>query len=211
MGTLATCSVPLYRLQLVPGDPQSYLVDGKAEPMGRQQVEVVLRDGTVVRPDLPTSRYGPVLAAGRSEKYAYALADANAANLRAADEWLAMGRARNLTELRKAQDTHQGMAFVHTLATDTGGTAYFADASVVPNVSDALAALCAKPSPSPEVDSPVLDGSTTACLWGKVGDAVLRRSTLIIRSPRRAGSSATPPRCGRWPTRWTSSGPTASP
>jgi acyl-homoserine-lactone acylase len=163
----------LYRLQLVPGDPTSYLVDGRAEPMGRQEIEVVQQDGSPFRDVLYTSRYGPVLAAARSDEVAYAIADVNAANLRAADEWLAMGRARNLTQLRAAQDTYQGMPFIYTLATDASGTAYFSDASLVPHVTDAQAARCAKPSPDPSLDALVLDGSNSACLWGKDPDAVV--------------------------------------
>ncbi|MEU4235025.1 penicillin acylase family protein [Nonomuraea sp. NPDC026600] len=162
----------VYQLKLA-GDRTSYLVDGHAEPVGRQEVEVALPDGTTSSHTLYTSRYGPVLAAGHTDKLAYALADANAANLRAADEWLAMGRAGNLTQLRAAQSTYQGLAFVHTLATDIGGTAYFADASVVPHVTDAKARRCEKPSPIPGLDAYVLDGSTSACLWGKDPDAVV--------------------------------------
>ncbi|MCG5218201.1 penicillin acylase family protein [Streptosporangium soli] len=162
----------VYQLKLA-GDRTSYLVDGRAEPLGRQEVEVTLQDGTTTGHTLYTSRYGPVLAAGHTDKVAYALADANAANLRTADEWLAMARARNLAQLRAAQVTHQGMAFVHTLATDIGGTAHFADASVVPHVTDAQARRCAKPSPIPGLEAYVLDGSTSACLWGKDRDAVV--------------------------------------
>ncbi|MFC5835424.1 penicillin acylase family protein [Nonomuraea insulae] len=163
----------LYRLDLVKGDPDSYVVDGRAEPMGRQVVEVTLQDGTTVDHTLSTSRYGPVLADGRTDEAAYAFADVNAANLRPADEWLAMARAGDLTGLRTAQSTYQSMPFVHTLATDTAGTAYFADASVVPHVTDAQAERCAKPSPMPGLEEYVLDGSTSACLWGKDRDAVV--------------------------------------
>ncbi|MEV7807142.1 penicillin acylase family protein [Microbispora sp. NPDC088329] len=161
----------VYRLKLA--DDRSYLVDGRAEPMGEQEVEVTLPDGTVAGHRLRTSRYGPVLAVGQTGEAAYALADANAANLRAADEWLAMARAGSLDELREAQRTYQGMPFVHTLATDASGTAYFADTSVVPHVTDAQARRCAASSPMPGLDAYVLDGSTSACLWGRDGDAVV--------------------------------------
>ncbi|MFG1822697.1 penicillin acylase family protein [Microbispora bryophytorum] len=161
----------VYRLKLAGG--HSYLVDGRAEPMGEQEVTVTLPDGTVSVHTLLTSRYGPVLATGHTDEAAYALADANAANLRAADEWLALARAGNLDELRTAQRTYQGMPFVHTLATDASGTAYFADTSVVPHVTDAEAKRCAEPSPDPGLDAYVLDGSTSACLWGRDGDAVV--------------------------------------
>ncbi|MEV0822037.1 penicillin acylase family protein [Nonomuraea rubra] len=161
----------LYRLRLA-GDG-AYLVDGRAEPMGRQRIEVPLKDGTVTDRTLYTSRYGPVLAEGRSDEYAYAFADANAANLRAADEWLAMAKAGDLAELRAAQDTFQGLPFVYTLATDVSGTATFADASVVPHVSDDRARRCAVPAPDPSLEAFTLDGSTSACLWGRDRDAVV--------------------------------------
>ncbi|NUP01414.1 MAG: peptidase S45 [Nonomuraea sp.] len=163
----------LYRLALVPGDPSSYLVDGRPEPMGRQEVEVTLQDGSIVTRTLPTSRYGPVLAAGRTEEAAYAVADVNAANLRSPDAWLAMAKAGDLAGLRAAQDRYQGLPFVHTLATDTGGSAYFADASLVPHITDARLRRCAEPPPAPGMDVTVLDGSTGACLPGRDADAVV--------------------------------------
>ncbi|MER7498692.1 penicillin acylase family protein [Nonomuraea pusilla] len=163
----------LYRLKLVPGQRTTYLVDGRPEPMGRQEVSVDVRDaGGAVKPvttTLHTSRYGPVLAEGWTDGAALALADVNAANLRFADEWLAMGAARDLTALRRAQDTYQGMPFVHTLATDVGGEAYFADASVVPHVTDEQAGRC-RVQDDPELF--VLDGSRSACLWGSDPDAI---------------------------------------
>ncbi|MFF0575475.1 penicillin acylase family protein [Streptosporangium saharense] len=163
----------LYQLKLVPGLRTSYLVDGRAEPMGRQEVSVTVRDAggatRTVTTTLFTSRYGPVLGSGWTDRTALALADANAANLRFADEWLAMATARDLTELRRAQDTHQGTPFVYTLAADVKGGTYFADTSVVPHVTDEQAERC-RAQDDPE--TLVLDGSTSACLWGRDADAV---------------------------------------
>ena len=168
----------LYQLALVPGEPTSYLVDGRAEPMGRQQVTVTVKKpggGTsAVTRTLYSSRYGPVLATGWTDRSAFALADANASNLRSTNEWLAMGTAHDLTQLRAAQDTYQGLPFVYTLATDTGGTTYFADASVVPNVTDALAERCVGTSEGKpqDPDMVVLDGSRSGCVWGRDTDAI---------------------------------------
>ncbi|MEV4836491.1 penicillin acylase family protein [Nonomuraea sp. NPDC049486] len=163
----------LYRLKLVPGRRTTYLVDGRPEPMGRQEVSVTVRDAggatRAVATTLYTSRYGPVLAAGWTEGTAIALADVNAANLRFADEWLAIGAARDLAGLRRAQDTYQGMPFVYTLAADAGGETYFADASVVPHVTDEQADRC-RAGDDPE--TLILDGSTSACLWGEDADAI---------------------------------------
>ncbi|WP_043630855.1 penicillin acylase family protein [Nonomuraea candida] len=164
----------LYRLELAPGQRTAYLVDGRPEPMGRQEVPVTVRDAggatRAVTTTLYTSRYGPVLATGWTDRTAIALADANAAQLRFADEWLAMGAARDLAGLRRAQETHQGMPFVYTLAADAGGRAYFADASVVPHVTDERARRCrVQDGPEPLV----LDGSTSDCLWGRDADAIV--------------------------------------
>ncbi|MFC7388204.1 penicillin acylase family protein [Sphaerisporangium rhizosphaerae] len=163
----------LYRLKLVPGTRTTYLVDGRPEPMGRQEVSVTVKNAhgvtSAVTTTLSTSRYGPVLATGWTEETALALADVNAANLRFADEWLAMGAARDLPALRRAQDTYQGMPFVYTLAADAGGQAYFADASVVPHVTDEQAERC-RAQDDPEML--ILDGSTSACLWGEDAEAI---------------------------------------
>lgn len=168
----------LYQLTLAPGDPTSYLVDGKALPMTRQNVSVtVLGDdgkrSTVVH-TLYSTKYGPVLGADWTATTAIALDDANADNVRAMNEWLAMDTSQSLGQLHRAQDTYQAIPFVNTIATDTAGTVYYGDAGVVPNVTDTEAARC--------IDTPlgrhafpgtfILDGSTSTCGWGTDPDAI---------------------------------------
>ncbi|MGP9016919.1 penicillin acylase family protein [Streptomyces sp. BR1] len=175
--TSYTDHASVYRLTLAPGDPTSYLVDGKAVPMTRRTVPVTVRDAdgkqsTVTR-TLYSSRYGPVLADGWTATEAYALRDANADNLRSMNEWLAMGRAKNLAELKQAQRTYQGVPWTYTIATDTSGTAYFTDSSVVPHVSDDQLKQCAVPGGHDDLPV-VLDGSRTACDWGSDPDALVR-------------------------------------
>lgn len=170
----------VYRLTLVPGDPTSYLVDGRAERMGRQDVPVTVRgaDGrlsTVTR-TIYTSRYGPVLAdqdagVGWTDTYAYAFRDANADNLRSMSEWLAMDRSQSVAELKRAQDTYQGMPWSYTFASDVSGATYFTDSSAVPHLSDEQLARCTL---VPSHDLPaVLDGSITSCAWGTDPGAVV--------------------------------------
>jgi acyl-homoserine-lactone acylase len=166
----------LYRLSLVPGDPTSYLVDGHAIAMDRQEVTVTVRDpagqlSTVTR-TLYSSRYGPVLGTGWTTANAFAVRDAGADNLRSVDEWLAMGRSENLAQLRAAQDTYQGLPWTYTLAADTGGTVYFADASVAPHVTAALEHRCQVGQLPGDVPIPILNGSTSACGWGSDPDAI---------------------------------------
>jgi acyl-homoserine-lactone acylase len=173
----------LYRLALVPGDPTSYLVDGHAVAMTRRTVTVTVRgpSGTLSRVTraLYTSRYGPLLASGWTATTAYAIDDANADNVRSVSEWLAMESSQNLSQLRAAQDTYQGLPWLYTEATDTSGAVYFADASVAPHVTDAEANRCqaggapGRPgAKGPAGGTVVLDGSTSSCHWGSDPDAI---------------------------------------
>ncbi|MCT9110047.1 penicillin acylase family protein [Streptomyces mirabilis] len=164
-----------YALKLVPGDPTSYVVDGKAEPMKRRTVPVTVRDengrlSTVDR-TLYTSRFGPVLSSAWTTKTAYAVRDANADNLRSMNAWLAMGKARNLAQLRTAQNTYQGIPWTYTLAADTSGGTYFTDSSAVPHLTDEQLGRCTLPADN---ETPAaLDGSTSACAWGSDPDALV--------------------------------------
>ncbi|MCO6009647.1 penicillin acylase family protein [Actinoallomurus purpureus] len=168
----------LYQLALVPGRPTSYRVNGRTESMSRRTVKVTVRgsDGrpsTVTR-TLYSSRYGPVIATGWTATTAFAVRDANAENLRSLNEWLAMDSSQDIAQLRTAQRTHQGLPFLYTMATDTSGKTYFADASVVPHVTDEEAKRCID-TPQGRTAYPgtfVLDGSTSTCGWGSDPDAI---------------------------------------
>lgn len=164
----------LYRLQLVPGDPTSYLVDGRPERMRQQQVPVSVlgADGTLttVTRTLYSTRYGPVLAPGWTATSAIALRDADADNIRSMDQWLAMDRAQNIDQLRAAQRRYQGSPWVYTMAADTSGAAYFTDNSATPHLTDTQLAGCTVP-PTPGLP-PLLNGASTACDWGTDADAV---------------------------------------
>jgi acyl-homoserine-lactone acylase len=170
----------VHELALVPGEPTRYLVDGRPEPMRAQELSIRVRgaDGSVAekRHTVWLTRFGPVVAAPRlglawSEQRAYALQDANTANARSADAWLAMARARNVAELRRAH-ARLGMPWVNTIAADRDGQAMYADVSVVPDVDAAKLASC-KPSPQAAAllgsaaGIVVLDGSRSACNWNR--------------------------------------------
>jgi acyl-homoserine-lactone acylase len=163
----------IYQLRLVAGKPTSYLVDGRPEAMTRQKVSATVRGAggrlSTVERTLYGSRYGPVLAIGWTPRAAFAVSDVNEDNLRSMNEWLAMGGTQNVAELKAAQNAYQGIPWVNTLAVDAAGTAYFADASVVPHVTDDQARRCINTAEGraryPETF--VLDGSTSACGWGQ--------------------------------------------
>ncbi|MFC9644572.1 penicillin acylase family protein [Streptomyces mirabilis] len=118
--------------------------------MKRRTVPVTVRDengklSTVDR-TLYTSRFGPVLSSAWTTRTAYAVRDANADNLRSMNAWLAMGKARDLAQLRTAQDTYQGIPWTYTLAADTSGGTYFTDSSAVPHLTDAQLGRCTLPA-----------------------------------------------------------------
>ncbi|GIJ68931.1 acylase [Virgisporangium ochraceum] len=167
-----------HRLTLVPGDPTSYLVDGRPERMRTRTVTVRTAAGTPVSRTFHDTRYGPVVVVPGAFPWtattAYAITDSNTTNNRSLDGWLRMGQARSVRDLREVLDRHQFLPWVNVIAADSTGTALYGDHSVVPRVTDELAAAC--------IDAPyrdlyatsgqaVLDGSRTACALGADRDA----------------------------------------
>ncbi|HEY3687673.1 MAG TPA: penicillin acylase family protein [Streptosporangiaceae bacterium] len=151
--TISTASryVPM-ALRLAPGDPTSYVVDGRREKMARRTITVPARadDGSAapVRRTVWTTRYGPVITGIQgidlpwSRGTAYALFDPNAGGIRLMNSWFDIDRAQSVADIRAALTGDQGIPSSNTLAVDTTGRAFYADVSVVPGVTDALAARC---------------------------------------------------------------------
>ena len=186
----------LYRLTLAPGDPTSYLVDGKKIPMTRRTVTVDAggKTGRVTR-TLYDTRYGPVLAQGWDAANAYAIRDANAHSLSGLATWLDYDKSRSVTDLQRALAKYQGLGFVDTVASDSSGHTLFADSSTVPHVTDDQLASCAMPSGG---DIVVLNGATTQCDWGSDPDAVVPgtfgpgRAPSLVSTAYVANSNTTP-------------------
>jgi acyl-homoserine-lactone acylase len=167
-----------YELKLKPGDPTSYMVDGKAVKMRKLTVKVGSRRHTFFE-----TRWGPVLSFPAAtltwtNDTAYALADVNASNMRLAEQWLHYDRAKSVAGIRRASAEVQGNPWVNVIAADRQGRAYYADDSVVPNVDTAKQKACAT---SPKADLLLsaggvilLDGSRKACAWGNDSDAVAK-------------------------------------
>jgi acyl-homoserine-lactone acylase len=171
----------LYQLNLVPGDPTSYLVDGKPEKMTSRRVRVQTQDGTVER-TLYGTRYGPVLSPvlglplNWTSTTAYAFRDANRDNMRGLNTWFELGQAHSTRDIVNVLSRTQGVPWVNTIATDRAGHALYADIQVVPNVTDDLAARCNTPLGQLLFGAegiPVLDGSRRDCAWGTDPDAVV--------------------------------------
>lgn len=167
----------LYELALVPGEPTSYLVDGKPEKMVARQVKAQVRnpDGTLQTREQTvwTSRWGPLVVVPRAGltwngKSAYALRDANTGNTRMMDAALAFARASKVDDLHRAHAS-LGLPWVNTLAADRQGRAMYADVSVVPDLNAADLERCAPSKPAAALRGSaglvVLDGARSDCAW----------------------------------------------
>ena len=162
----------LRKLELVPGDPTSYVVDGQPEQMTQRDVSV----GGVTKTFYST-RYGPVVVSSQfpwTAGTAYALTDINDTNARAVDGWMAMGQAPTVRKLRAVLDHYQHLPWVNIIAADSRGRAMYADHSVIPRVTNALATSCIDTAGQfiyGATGVAVLDGSTSACDLGTDPDA----------------------------------------
>jgi acyl-homoserine-lactone acylase len=181
--TVAT-GVPLnlHQLTLAPGDPTSYLVDGRPERMTPRTVTVPVKDGAPVTRTQWWTRYGPVvgglgpqLPLPWTPTTAYALNDPNAVNLRGSDTALGFGRARSTQDIADTLKRTQGLPWVNTIAADSSGHSLFTQAQVLPRVTDELDRRCSTPlgrATYPSSGVAVLDGSRSDCALGSDPDAV---------------------------------------
>lgn len=169
----------LFEVPLRPGDPTTYLVDGKPEKMTSRDVTVQARqaDGSLkpVRETFWSTRYGPVLNGFRgiplpwTAKSAYAVRDANATNLRGLNTWFELDQARSTADIVRTLSRTQGVPWVNTIATDRAGNALYADIQVVPHVTDEQAKACGTPlgqQTFAQAGLAILDGSRSSCQWG---------------------------------------------
>jgi acyl-homoserine-lactone acylase len=132
----------IYRLELPPGKPTTYLYDGAEREMTSEvfSIEVKQADGSLetVQRRYYRSHYGPMIeipGLDWTQTTAYTFRDANHGNIDLARTWLAMDRAESLADLEAAQAEFHGIPWVNTMATSADGTALFFDASRTPQLS----------------------------------------------------------------------------
>ena len=165
----------LFQLDLKPGDPMTYLVDGAPHPIETIEVEVPVKgEAEPRRKTVYRSAYGPIVTAPASglawdTTHAYALRDANRGNLRASEVWLRFGVADSVEDLHQTLVETVGMPWVNTIAADRHGRALYADITATPNLSDAHMQTCAAEAPAAAnwraARLFVLDGGRAACDW----------------------------------------------
>ena len=165
----------IHELELVPGEPTQYMLDGRRIAMTPQTVSYQVPDGdgglVTMEHTTWTTRFGPLIEVPNAgltwdTSRAYALQDANTLNMRAIEIWIGFNRAQGVDDMR-ATLARLGVPWVNTLAADRNGNVMYADVSVVPDIRDI--ADCA---PSPHASAlfaaaglVVLDGSRAECDW----------------------------------------------
>ncbi|MEO5653067.1 MAG: penicillin acylase family protein [Marmoricola sp.] len=167
------------------GSSTTYLTTDGPKQLDQRAVKVVVRgaDGrlsTVTRPLYRTDQgyvlNDPATLMNWTPVSFFAIRDANGEQLRTIDTFLDMGRATGVRDLLARQDRGGGMPWVNTTAADRAGNVLYADHSVVPNVSNALAQKCMTPvgrALFQVAGLPGLDGTraTADCAWGTDADA----------------------------------------
>ena len=164
----------IFQLSLVPGDPTSYLVDGKPERMGRVTVRVNTGQG-ISSHTFYTTRWGLVLDVPAAHytwttSTAYALGDSVAGDLaRAANQYVRMGQATSVRDLLAVEERYLAIPTFNTIAADDRGQTLYGDIGNTPNVTSAKIRTCT-PSGLPQLVYAqarviTLDGSRSACGW----------------------------------------------
>src|SRR5262249_27839859 len=69
---------------------------------------------------------------------AVAVEDANANNLRGPDQWLAISKAENASQVIEAEKTIQGIPWVNTIGADAEGNAFYTEISIAASLTTAF-------------------------------------------------------------------------
>lgn len=187
----------LQRLQLLPGSPTGYRVDGQTRQLEAVELRVPARTAAgkmVIRSrTLYRSSDGPVIdtdAFPWTTEHVHVLKDANRVQGRWPDQFLALGRSRTVHEFKAAAERHRGLMFSNLTAADRHGDVYYGNLSISINMPDADLERCLVENGEQllrERLAVVLDGSRSDCGWRRDGDAIdpeilpLRRLPWTIR------------------------------
>jgi acyl-homoserine-lactone acylase len=167
----------VFALDLVPGKPTSYRIDGKIRTMVARPVTIDVRrpDGAIEvrRHVFYETVFGPLVVIPKAgltwtADRAFALGDALRGNVDQITTWLAMARAGTIDDLRAAL-VRSGTPWVNTLAADRRGDAFYGDFSRMPNVPDALRIRCMPDAATAKTAAAahiiVLLGTRKTCNW----------------------------------------------
>jgi acyl-homoserine-lactone acylase len=176
----ASRRLAIAEVQLVPGRPTTYLLDGVPREMDRTTVTVDVReaDGSMTRRSKTfySTVHGPVTTAVLgipvlpwTPASAYSLVDMNSGSARIMNQFMESNQSRTVDELYAAHAKYAGNPWATTTAADDRGDALFTDVGTVPNISNQHAAACNTP--------------LGHALWNTLGLAVLRGSQSSCAVP----------------------------
>jgi acyl-homoserine-lactone acylase len=135
-----------YRLDLVPGDPFSYLYDGEVRPIEPSTVTIKVKtaDGSLVEESYTfySTHYGPMVGFGSvifpwgpdDHAYTLSIADEGARTMQGAS--LAYQRAETVRELKDAFAKYAASPSTNIVAADSSGDTLYIDSSPTVNFSD---------------------------------------------------------------------------
>jgi acyl-homoserine-lactone acylase len=128
---------------LPPDGPGKYMYKGKKVAIKTHKVTVeALEHGEQVprTATLYYSHYGPVIW---EDGDAIAVVDANANNLRGVNQWLAISKAENASQVIESERAIQGVPWVNTIGADGEGNAFYSEIVVASSLTKAfLASKC---------------------------------------------------------------------
>ena len=156
----------MFRLDLEEGDPMQYKLGKETLDIEPIEVSVETQQGLVDK-TIYMTHLGPVVVSDATpwdDNHAYVMRDVNYENYRSGDQYMDISKAANVSELRNALATHQGAAFVNTIAVDKAGDTLYADMSAIPNVSAELISRCSVDNEKPS-RMITLNGSEPSCNW----------------------------------------------
>ena len=131
-------TVTFWLLVLAHEHPTEYIYKDKRVAMKTRTVtvqalehgELVPRTGT-----LYYSHYGPVIWEGGQ---ALAVDDANVNNLRGVNQWLAISKAENASQVIESERAIQGVPWVNTVGADAEGNAFYSEIVVASSLTKAF-------------------------------------------------------------------------
>ena len=156
----------MFRLDLEEGNPMQYRLGEETLNIEPIKVSVETDQGFLDKTVYMT-HLGPVVVSETTpwnDNHAYVMRDVNYENYRSGDQYMDISKATDVSELKDALATHQGAAFVNTIAVDTAGDTLYADMSAIPNVSAELISRCSVDNETPS-RMITLNGSEPSCDW----------------------------------------------
>ncbi|CAA0101216.1 Aculeacin-A acylase [Halioglobus japonicus] len=181
--TVSTASrFNFYELELNPDNPLEYLYDGEFREITSETVSVE-RAGAggeleTIEHTFYFSHYGAIINLGGINSLldgwptingsVLTYFDANLENLRGLDQWINMGKSKNLGEFKDALRS-MGIPWVNTIAADRHGDAFYGDISVTPHITTSQVNNCVRgllQSSVTDFGYITLDGSDSSCEAG---------------------------------------------